>query len=105
VAAPAPLAPAARTALLEAHPDWTLDGSTLRRTFVFGDFAEAMGFVVRVGLAAEAADHHPDIDVRWNRVALAITTHSVGSLTDLDRALVERIDGFPAPGVTSPGAR
>ena len=55
-----------------------------------------MGFVNRVALAAEAADHHPDIDIRWNRVTLRLTTHSVGALTDLDRALAEQIDGFVA---------
>ena len=54
------------------------------------------GFVNRVALAAQAADHHPDIDIRWNRVTLRLTTHSVGALTDLDRALVEQIDALGA---------
>ena len=77
-----------------SHPDWILEGETIRRTFVFADFNEAMGFVVRVALAAEVADHHPDVDVRWNRVTLALTTHSEGALTRKDLDLATRIDGF-----------
>jgi len=76
------------------HPDWTLHGETAARTFAFGDFAEAMGFVTRVGLAAEKADHHPDVDVRWNRVTLTISTHSAEAFTNLDVALIETIDGW-----------
>ena len=86
-----PLTPEEHTALTEAHPQWTLEGETLTRTFTFSDFAEAMGFVTRIGLAAESADHHPDIDIRWNRVTLSLTTHSRNALTDLDRHLVEAI--------------
>jgi 4a-hydroxytetrahydrobiopterin dehydratase len=88
------LLPAERDALVAAHPQWTLDGETLRRTFRHTDFAAAMGFVTRVALLAERADHHPDIDIRWNRVTLGFTTHSVGSLSDLDRTLVETIDAW-----------
>jgi len=83
-----------RARLSAAHPDWTATDETLERTIEFGDFAEAMGFVTRVGLAAQALDHHPDIDIRWNRVTLRLTTHSAGGLTDGDRALAEQIDGF-----------
>jgi 4a-hydroxytetrahydrobiopterin dehydratase len=91
---PTPLTDIEKTALIEAHPDWTLDGEVIARTFRFGDFNEAVGFVMRVALAAEVADHHPDIDIRWNRVTLALSTHSEGALTDLDRDLVETIDAF-----------
>ncbi len=77
-----------------SHPDWHLDGETIRRTFTFADFNEAMGFVIRVALAAEVADHHPDIDIRWNRVTLSLTTHSEGALTRKDLDLAVRIDGF-----------
>jgi 4a-hydroxytetrahydrobiopterin dehydratase len=71
-----------------------MEGETITRRFRFADFAEAMGFVVRVGIAAEAMDHHPDIDIRWNDVTLALSTHSAGALTGLDRDLAEKIDGF-----------
>ena len=91
---PTPLTPEEREQLLADHPEWTLDGETITRTFTFADFNKAMGFVNRVALAAETADHHPDIDIRWNRVTLALSTHSAGALTDLDRDLAARIDGF-----------
>ena len=89
-----PLTPDERSALLADHPDWSGAGEVMERTIAFADFAEAMGFVNRVALAAQAADHHPDIDIRWNRVTLRLTTHSAGALTDLDRELAETIDGF-----------
>jgi 4a-hydroxytetrahydrobiopterin dehydratase len=93
-----PLDPAEKTTLAANHPGWTLSGETISRTFGFADFAAAMGFVTRVGLAAEKADHHPDIDIRWNKVTLNLTTHSVGGkLSDKDQALVETIDGWGAP--------
>jgi 4a-hydroxytetrahydrobiopterin dehydratase len=50
-----------------------------------------------VALVAEKADHHPDIDIRWNRVTLVLTTHSLGRLSDQDRSLIETIDGWEAP--------
>ncbi len=92
------LDPGARTAFLADHPAWSLDGEVAARTFEFADFGEAMGFVTRVALAAERADHHPDIDVRWNRVTLATTTHSAGGFTDRDVALVAMIDGWDPEG-------
>ena len=91
-----PLTADERAALLADHPAWSAAGEVLERTLSFKDFSEAMAFVIRVALAAQAADHHPDIDIRWNRVALRVTTHSVGALTDRDRALVEQIDGLGA---------
>lgn len=75
-------------------PEWTRDGETLRRTFEFGDFVEAMGFVTQVALLAEKARHHPDVDIRWNRVTLALTTHDAGGLTDKDTALAAKFDAI-----------
>ena len=91
---PTPLTSEEREALAADHPDWSIDGEQVARTFAFSDFGEAMGFVNRVALAAEKADHHPDIDIRWNRVTLALSTHSAGALTELDQAMVEMIDGW-----------
>lgn len=91
---PATLDPADRSALQKAHPNWAPADESLIRTFQFADFAEAMGFVSRVSLAAQALDHHPDIDIRWNKVTLRVTTHSAGGLTARDRELIEAIDGF-----------
>jgi 4a-hydroxytetrahydrobiopterin dehydratase len=91
---PTPLTENEKADLQIAHPDWVLEGETVSRTFTFANFNESMGFVVRVALAAETTDHHPDIDIRWNRVTLVLSTHSEGALTDLDRDLVAGIDGF-----------
>ncbi len=83
-----------RAEFMASYPDWDLHGETLSRTFTLADFGEAMGFVTRVALAAEQADHHPDIDIRWNRVTLALTTHSAGALTSKDTDLAARISDF-----------
>jgi 4a-hydroxytetrahydrobiopterin dehydratase len=89
-----PLTSEEKQALRNAHPSWSVEGEEISRTFLFADYAEAMGFVNRVALAAEKADHHPDIDIRWNRVTLVLSTHSAGALTERDRSLVETIDGW-----------
>lgn len=87
-----------RTALAAAHPGWTVTGEAASRTFQFADFGAAMGFVTRVAIASEKADHHPDIDIRWNKVTLRFSTHSIGGkLSDRDQALVETIDGWVTP--------
>ena len=91
---PTPLTSDEREALGAGHPSWDIDGEEISRTFAFADFGAAMGFVNRVAIAAEKADHHPDIDIRWNKVRLALSTHSAGALTELDRELVETIDGW-----------
>ncbi|MGI9649082.1 MAG: 4a-hydroxytetrahydrobiopterin dehydratase [Acidimicrobiia bacterium] len=75
-----------------SHPDWERDGESISRTFVFSDFTGSVGFVVRVGFLAEAANHHPDIDIRWNRVTLVLSTHEAGALTALDTSLAAAID-------------
>ena len=69
---------------LNDNPVWKLDGDAMTAEFKFKDFSEAMGFVTRVGLAAEKADHHPDIDIRWNKVVLVLSTHSEGGITKKD---------------------
>jgi len=71
----------------EDNPGWTLSDAEITRTFEFEDFNEAMGFVTRVSLAAEKANHHPDIDIRWNKVTLTLSTHSEGGLTEKDLEL------------------
>ncbi len=71
---------------------WSLEGKEIRKTFELQDFVRAMGFVSSVALLAEKANHHPDIDIRWNKVTLALSTHSAGGLTDKDIALAEQVD-------------
>jgi 4a-hydroxytetrahydrobiopterin dehydratase len=75
-------------------PDWTLVGDKIEREFRFVDFVKAMAFVNRVADAAEAMNHHPDIDIRYNRVSLALSTHDAGGLTIFDFDLVQKIDGL-----------
>lgn len=76
------------------HPHWTLAGEQISRTFEFNGFPPAVAFVVQVAFAAEAADHHPDIDIRWNKVTLTLSTHSEGALTSKDTSLAAAIDGI-----------
>ena len=71
---------------------WDRDGDSLRKTVKRKDFAEAMAFVNQVAELAEAANHHPDISISWNTVALTLSTHSAGGLTRLDLDLAGRID-------------
>jgi 4a-hydroxytetrahydrobiopterin dehydratase len=78
------LTPEQARAKLAELPGWDLADKAITRTFKFADFAEAIAFVVRLGFAAEAADHHPDIDIRYKRVTLTYSTHSEGGLTEKD---------------------
>ncbi|HTU39546.1 MAG TPA: 4a-hydroxytetrahydrobiopterin dehydratase [Acidimicrobiales bacterium] len=80
------------TALIEQQLHWVREGDELVTTVKLHDFAAALEFVNAVGAAAEAANHHPDIDIRWNKVRLALTTHDSGGLTLLDLALAGAID-------------
>lgn len=73
---------------------WALDGASIRKTVELKDFVHAMGFVNSVALLAEKLNHHPDIDIRWNRVALVLSTHSAGGLTEYDMSLAKMIDGL-----------
>ncbi len=73
-------------------PDWHLIGGKLVKTVVCADFVGALAFVGSVGELAEAADHHPDIDIRYNRVTLSLVTHDVDGITRLDLDLARLID-------------
>ncbi|MBP9903133.1 MAG: 4a-hydroxytetrahydrobiopterin dehydratase [Verrucomicrobiota bacterium] len=77
---------------LVAVPDWKRTGGTITRTVAFKDFPAAIRFVNAVARLAEKAGHHPDIDIRWNKVTLALTTHDAGGLTAKDFALAQRFD-------------
>jgi 4a-hydroxytetrahydrobiopterin dehydratase len=81
-------------AFLEAHPEWSQTGAEITRTYQFANFNESMGFVTRVALVSEKADHHPDIDIRWNKVTLTVSTHSEGGLTARDLDLADTADGL-----------
>jgi 4a-hydroxytetrahydrobiopterin dehydratase len=79
-------------ALDEQHLNWSREGDVLVTTVKLHDFAAALQFVNMVGAAAEAANHHPDIDIRWNTVRLTLTTHDSGGITLLDLALAATVD-------------
>ncbi len=90
------LTDAARDALLAANPSWQLraDGQALVRTFRFSDFSAAFGFMTRVALYAEKADHHPEWFNVYNRVEITLTTHDAGGLSGRDAAMVDAIEGL-----------
>jgi 4a-hydroxytetrahydrobiopterin dehydratase len=77
---------------LSALPKWRRVGEIISRTFEFKDFPAAMKFVNAVAELAEQAQHHPDVDIRWNKVTLALTTHDAGGLTEKDFELARQID-------------
>ena len=79
---------------LATVPDWKKKGATIARTYQFKNFPAAMKFVRAVAGFAEQAWHHPDIDIRWNRVPLALTTHDAGGLTEKDFALARKFDAL-----------
>lgn len=77
---------------LQAIPDWKMEHPEITRTFEFPDFVTALNFVTRVGEKAEALGHHPDIDIRYNKVRLALTSHDAGGLTEKDFQLAASCD-------------
>ena len=75
-------------------PGWSRHGAEITRRYQFADFGHAMRFVNRVAQEAEAADHHPDIDIRYNKVTLTLTTHDSDGLTQNDIRLAAASDAF-----------
>ncbi len=71
---------------------WAREGDEIRKSFERSGFPAAIAFVVQVGFLAEQANHHPDIDIRWRTVHLALTTHDAGGLSTLDFDLAAKID-------------
>jgi 4a-hydroxytetrahydrobiopterin dehydratase len=71
---------------------WSIDGKEIKKLVELTNFVHAMAFVNSVALLAEKFNHHPDIDIRWNKVLLALSTHSAGGLTELDFKLAKAID-------------
>jgi 4a-hydroxytetrahydrobiopterin dehydratase len=87
------------TQTMRSVKHWKLNGGTISRTFIAKDFVHAMGFVQSVALLAEKADHHPDIDIRWNNVTLVLSTHSEGGLTKKDFLLAAQINSLTSSKV------
>ena len=85
-------------ARLAELPDWTradADEPSITATYELADFAAALAFVNAVGAEAEERNHHPDIDIRWNKVTLVLSTHSEGGLTAADFDLATTINALP----------
>jgi 4a-hydroxytetrahydrobiopterin dehydratase len=80
---------------------WELNGKRLQRTFHFRSFRDALSFVNRVADAAEEMNHHPDIDVRYDKVSLGLSSHDAGGITRRDLALASRIDSLEQPALKS----
>ena len=87
----AALSPDEITSRLASLPGWKVDHGELIRQFQFPDFIGSIAFVNKVAPLAEAAGHHPDIDIRYNRVRLALTTHDAGGITVKDFELAAKV--------------
>jgi 4a-hydroxytetrahydrobiopterin dehydratase len=77
---------------LASVPEWKKKGPALTRTYEFKDFRSAIRFVTAVARLAEKAWHHPDMDIRWNKVTLTLATHDAGGLTEKDFDLAKQFD-------------
>jgi 4a-hydroxytetrahydrobiopterin dehydratase len=86
-----PALPEEITEFLLREPLWKREGETLRAEFVLDDFAGAIAFINEVAELAEALNHHPDLDLRWNKVRLVLTTHRIHRLSALDLELAAQI--------------
>jgi len=84
------------SALLLELPEWAIEDGTLVRFWTFRDFVEALAFVNRVAGLAEKANHHPDIDIRYNRVKLGLVSHDAGGITARDARMARELSALPA---------
>jgi 4a-hydroxytetrahydrobiopterin dehydratase len=81
-------------ASLKTLPGWGLEGGAIVKTYKFGKFADGIAFVQRVAKAADAMDHHPDIDIRYTKIRVALSTHDAGAITASDTKLASIIEGL-----------
>lgn len=77
---------------LKAVPQWSKRGQTILRTFKFEGFLRSMAFVRRIAKRAQKINHHPDIDIRFDKVTLKLTTHDAGGITEKDFTLARQCD-------------
>ena len=75
-------------------PGWEAAGGVITKRFELADFRAAVAFVVRIAFEAEAADHHPDLDIRYRRVTVALSTHSAGGVTAKDFDLAAAVEAL-----------
>jgi 4a-hydroxytetrahydrobiopterin dehydratase len=79
---------------LKTLPGWRVEGGAIVKTFTFGKFADGIAFVQRVAKAADEMDHHPDIDIRYTKIRVALSTHDAGGITRMDVDLAGRIEAL-----------
>ena len=79
---------------ISKFPKWEYQEESLKQDFIFSDFREAFEFMVQVAEIAETLNHHPDWSNSWNKVSIAISTHSAGGLTALDLKFVEKVESL-----------
>ena len=91
---PQPLSDDAIARELAELPGWTRDGAEIVRTFDRGNFNGSIAFVNAIAMAANAADHHPDIAIAWNDVTIRLSSHDAHGLTERDFALARTVDGL-----------
>jgi 4a-hydroxytetrahydrobiopterin dehydratase len=91
-----PLTPEALQAALATLPHWHVEDGAITRTFTFPTFPAAIAFVNTAAALAEQANHHPDIDIRYNQLRFALTTHDAGGITHNDISMAAQIDQIPA---------
>ena len=91
---PPRLSPDEISAALHGLPHWAGDGDGIRRSIELPSFRDAVSAIVAIADVAEEMDHHPDIDLRWRTLHVAVVTHSAGGVTELDLDLARRIDAL-----------
>ena len=74
-------------------PGWSRRGDVLTKTFTFPRFLDGIDFVARIAKLAEAANHHPDIDIRYTKILVSLSTHDAGGITAMDLDLAKEIEG------------
>lgn len=79
---------------LKSLPGWSVESGAIVKTFKFAKFADGIAFVGRMAKAADAMDHHPDIDIRYTKIRVALSTHDAGGITAMDTKLAEQIEGL-----------
>ena len=79
---------------LGSLPGWARKGDSLVKTFTFAKFMDGIGFVDRVAVAAEKMQHHPDLDIRYTKIGVTLSTHSAGGITGLDLQLAREMDSL-----------
>jgi 4a-hydroxytetrahydrobiopterin dehydratase len=79
---------------LKSLPGWRVEGGAIVKTFTFDKFADGIAFVQRIARAADEMDHHPDIDIRYTKIRVALSTHDAGGITGMDTDLAGKINAL-----------